>query len=1337
MSVTSDLEIRLHTDVARLQTDMTQVRTAVNGTMASIRNAVGGAAKAFAALAVGVGIGAFAGWIKGAIDAVDAIGDISPATGVAIKDIAGLQMAFQFGGLEAKDFEKTMIKLSSAIAAGDDGFARIGVATKAAGGDLRESKAVLYDVADAFAKLQDGTAKTALASELFGEKVGPGLIPMLNNGSEGLRQMAEMADKLGLSFTQAGVDAAGQFNDSLDTIGLMSQGVGRQVATQLLPTLNALVGSFVTLATEGNGVRKMADVIGGGFKLIYTGALAVGQVFDTLSSVIAISLGTVMDGFGTAAKTLKLFIEGNYSEALQAATTGAKAIAASNKKMGSEMVDSWSSTAAAISGVWSGASGKVVEDMAAIQRAGKLAAKATKEQEAAAKKAASEAEAAAKQEQSAYESMITAIKEKVAANALELKGYSTLTESQKATIKLDTEIATGKSKLSAQSIANVRAEIVVLAAQEDALKTMVMTQEMSAAAVAGAAKADNDFYDSLRETTKAIDGQITTMREQISVYGLTETAVADLALAKAEAAMAAGPASYAELIALDQQIEKLKELRSLTGSKAGLEAAKAVTDEQKKMLESLDKTAHDTFVSIADGGKGAAQRLKDAFKNVFFDWLYQQTVKKWVFNAEAKTSGGSGGVDAGFLSNLSGGLSGASGATGLGAALGKGAASVLGPSISGALSTGLGALATAAPWIAGALAVVSIAKKAFGHGPKEFTGNSTLNGSLGDSFSGTVDSEWKKKGGWFSSSKTGTDKAAVGADMASGLTAAYSAIKAASTAYAEVLGLNAASIATRTQAISIALGKDDAANQKAIADFFTGVADAVAVELLPNIAKFAAQGEAASTTLQRLAGNFQMVDAVLTTLGVNSQQAFGAVGAASIEARERLIALAGGVDALAAQMNFFTDNFLTEAQKIAPVQKMVTEQLAALGYSGITTADQFRDAVLKLATTGQLATAQGAGLLALAPAFKQLTDYLGELEGATKAAAEAAKEAADAIAQELVNSLRAAAGTAFDTLGRSIAAKKDVLRESFDALMESFDKRIGVSNGRIASLQGLQTALKGARTGAADTTGMARQMAQAQIGAVLAIARASGVLPEASALEDALRAVGGDATNQFSSMADFQRDQLRTANQIEELAALTDGQLTVEQKTLAALIEQKTQAQIAYAADVAGLDATLAAAQLQLDAVNGVNTSVLSIVTALAQFTASFGAAMGNTTVSQQAGMSQAAQIESMYQTMLGRPSDAGGMQFYLDALKTGSTMADIAGYFAKSPEYQGLYTAQQPRTTTTSEGSAMLTELQTMNQRLANVESATRTTSANTGKTAEQIDSISAGGGALRVEMA
>ena len=65
---------------------------------------------------------------------------------------------------------------------------------------------------------------------------------------------------------------------------------------------------------------------------------------------------------------------------------------------------------------------------------------------------------------------------------------------------------------------------------------------------------------------------------------------------------------------------------------------------------------------------------------------------------------------------------------------------------------------------------------------------------------------------------------------------AYDAIKLASADYAKALGINADAIAGRVQTISVAISKDEAVTKKAIADFFVGVTNTIASEILPGIA---------------------------------------------------------------------------------------------------------------------------------------------------------------------------------------------------------------------------------------------------------------------------------------------------------------------------------------------------------------------------------------------------------------------------------------------------------------------------------------------------------------------
>src|SRR5690606_30117425 len=137
---------------------------------------------------------------------------------------------------------------------------------------------------------------------------------------------------------------------------------------------------------------------------------------------------------------------------------------------------------------------------------------------------------------------------------------------------------------------------------------------------------------------------------------------------------------------------------------------------------------------------------------------------------------------------------------------------------------------------------------------------------------------------------------------------------------------------------------------------FGGVADQMATKLLPMIGQFQEAGEGAFETLSRLARNFQVIDVTLLSMG----KTFGAVGLSSVAARERLIKLVGGLDEFVEQAAFFSENFLSSQERLAPIQSRVTAEMKRLGITGVTTRDQFKQLILGL----NLSTKGGATMYA-------------------------------------------------------------------------------------------------------------------------------------------------------------------------------------------------------------------------------------------------------------------------------------------------------------------------------------------------------------------------------------
>lgn len=684
------------------------------------------------------------------------------------------------------------------------------------------------------------------------------------------------------------------------------------------------------------------------------------------------------------------------------------------------------------------------------------------------------ADKSANQEKTAYQNLITSIHEKIAANDLEINGYGKLSESQQMTIKLDAAIGTGKNKLSEGHINEARALIGKVAAQEQAIEA----QQRSAKWAEVEAKNDADHYASLRAGTAAIDDRIKQMEREIETYGLTASAAIDMEKAKLEAKLAAGPATYAELIALDEQIAKMEKLAELAGNKEALDAnkkaAEQMAEDQKRLWSDIERTAHDTFISIFDSGKSAFDRLKDALKNGLYELLYQMTVKKWIINISGQMSGqggisqiagmiGGSGSGNGWLGNISslmsvgktifsgfssglatsmgghvtqfGNLIGSQGVSAFGTGMGltssqAGTAAAAynaagNTTVAGGLSAGSTAASvlSVAGWIAAGMAAAdALYKKGFDpnngstntaltnplipgamHNNKifqalgmnaqwanMFSGASVVTALFGrknpevrerglegtmnaSGFNGQQYAYVVEKGGVFRSDKWYTKNAALDAAQDSGLDATMQGMILAVKGFGAAMGLETSVINGYSKAIKIQLTDDEAKNQEAIAKMFGEVGDELATRLVPSIASLGKTGETAATTLQRVATNYAGVDAALSLIG----KQFGQIGIQSIAARERLVNLFGGVDVLSQSMGSYAQNFLSEAERLAPTAAAVKTAMADLGLASVTTRLQFKQTVDNLVKSGALATEAGAKqfatLMSLQEAFALVT----------------------------------------------------------------------------------------------------------------------------------------------------------------------------------------------------------------------------------------------------------------------------------------------------------------------------------------------------------------------------
>lgn len=226
------------------------------------------------------------------------------ALGVHATDLQKLQYAASTVNVEAEDMTDILSDLTEKmVEAGDSDdlaamFKALGVSVKNADGTMKNSAQVIMELSDAFSRMEDGPVKTKLAIELLGDE-GRKLIPVLNKGSSGLRELGREAEQAGLVFDDAARSDARRFQDALRGVGSQTVGLRNAIGRQLMPVLSPVMEKFeewlkvnrTLVATEtGEWVQKIADNIpaflDGAERWLSTGGRVLGWCTDFIDRTI-------------------------------------------------------------------------------------------------------------------------------------------------------------------------------------------------------------------------------------------------------------------------------------------------------------------------------------------------------------------------------------------------------------------------------------------------------------------------------------------------------------------------------------------------------------------------------------------------------------------------------------------------------------------------------------------------------------------------------------------------------------------------------------------------------------------------------------------------------------------------------------------------------------------------------------------------------------------------------------------------------------------------------------------------------------------------------------------
>jgi phage-related protein len=177
-----------------------------------------------------------------------------------------LAYAMEMSGASIGDISKGMMNITNAIADTENGvegasekFDALGVSLQNVDGSMKSSEQVLMESIDALASMTDETQRNALANDIFGRSYAD-LKPLLNSGSEGIKELMQEAEEYGMVMSQDGVNASADFDDSLTRLNGTIGGIKKSMVGNLLPSVTTVINGFSDLANGSQGASAMIKV---------------------------------------------------------------------------------------------------------------------------------------------------------------------------------------------------------------------------------------------------------------------------------------------------------------------------------------------------------------------------------------------------------------------------------------------------------------------------------------------------------------------------------------------------------------------------------------------------------------------------------------------------------------------------------------------------------------------------------------------------------------------------------------------------------------------------------------------------------------------------------------------------------------------------------------------------------------------------------------------------------------------------------------------------------------------------------------------------------------------
>ena len=239
----------------------------------------------------------------------DRIDKMSQKIGFSREGFQKWDYVLQRAGTSIDSMAPVMKTLSNAAVQDSKAFQQLGISQEEVANMSQEE--LFGKTIEALSGMEEGAERTALASKLLGRGATE-LAPLLNGGTDAIKEQMKMAEEYGMVLSDDAVVAAADFCDAQTTMQGAITGFKNKVAAQFLPAATDVVNGIAKMFsgdTSGfddikNGIGKIAtDIVGKIPEFLDAGGRLIGGLIEGL-------IARLPEMAANAAEAIKAFADG-------------------------------------------------------------------------------------------------------------------------------------------------------------------------------------------------------------------------------------------------------------------------------------------------------------------------------------------------------------------------------------------------------------------------------------------------------------------------------------------------------------------------------------------------------------------------------------------------------------------------------------------------------------------------------------------------------------------------------------------------------------------------------------------------------------------------------------------------------------------------------------------------------------------------------------------------------------------------------------------------------------------------------------------------------------------